>query len=318
MTGRLPARWLPRLARALPSAGALLLAGGLVVALVAADARGFVRSRDNSSGACLFWTRREIPWHLNEKENVSEASFSEVRAVLRSSFDTWQAVECSDLGFAERGLTSRFDVGYVSGSSDNLNLLVFRRDFCGDVVPAGHSCRANGNCANLFDCWNHPRAVIALTTTNYNRSTGVIFDSDIEFNAAGFRFVTEPPARCPRQGDPACEVHDIQNTVTHEIGHFIGFDHSPLPASTMYASALPAETIKRDLSPDDTDAICHVYPAGAPVRTCTPSGNIVVTPADDGGDGPCGCGSGGSAAGGLVLLALALLRRLGMRPFPLR
>jgi hypothetical protein len=55
---------------------------------------------------------------------------------------------------------------------------------------------------------------------------------------------------------------DVQNTVTHEAGHLIGFAHSPDPESTMFATAMLNETTKRDLTADDIQGMCDVFPLG--------------------------------------------------------
>ena len=52
---------------------------------------------------------------------------------------------------------------------------------------------------------------------------------------------------------------DIQNTVTHEIGHMVGLGHSDVEKATMYASALDQELKKRDLDADDIQAVCTLY-----------------------------------------------------------
>jgi MYXO-CTERM domain-containing protein len=81
---------------------------------------------------------------------------------------------------------------------------------------------------------------------------------------------------------------DLRNTLTHEVGHFVGLAHARDPAATMDASTQMREVEKRTLAADDVDGVCAIYPAE-----------------DDGG---CGCGSGG-AAGALALLVAALALR---------
>ena len=82
-------------------------------------------------------------------------------------------------------------------------------------------------------------------------ATGRIYDADIEFNDEFFAFVTDNPT-------PGLSV-DIRNTLTHEVGHFIGLDHSSLPDSTMYGAAAVGELHKRDLHPDDREGLCSIY-----------------------------------------------------------
>jgi hypothetical protein len=64
---------------------------------------------------------------------------------------------------------------------------------------------------------------------------------------------------------------DLRNTLVHEMGHFIGFDHTPVQDATMFASADTCEVAKRDLASDDMMGVCAVYPKGGDTRTCTPA-----------------------------------------------
>src|SRR5204862_6586571 len=86
-------------------------------------------------------------------------------------------------------------------------------------------------------------------------------------------------------------VQDLQNTLTHEFGHLLGLDHNcygsadrsrgidqnghavpdcnrappAVQEATMYASVMRGDVARRDLSADDIDGVCAIYPAtGAP------------------------------------------------------
>ena len=86
-------------------------------------------------------------------------------------------------------------------------------------------------------------------------------------------------------------VEDIQNTVTHELGHVAGFDHNPGdPESTMFPGVAMGGTKKRDLTADDAQGLCDVYPVGQ-------------EPEDSSG----GCCSTGGGAGAPWLAAIVLL-----------
>ena len=67
-------------------------------------------------------------------------------------------------------------------------------------------------------------AALALTSVSASTSSGVIRDADIEVNAFHFSWadlVAHPDLR--GNGQP---FHDLQNAVTHEMGHLIGLDHT--------------------------------------------------------------------------------------------
>ena len=62
---------------------------------------------------------------------------------------------------------------------------------------------------------------------------------------------------------------DIQNTMTHEMGHAMGLDHVAEPLSTMEATAPMGETQKRIIDVGTAAGFCDAYPRGPaahPVR----------------------------------------------------
>jgi MYXO-CTERM domain-containing protein len=139
------------------------------------------------------------------------------------------------------------------------------------------------------------------------KSTGVIVDADIEVNAKNFVW-----------GDVALQPgtkQDLQSTLTHEMGHLLGFDHTcvmagapgapplddmgnPVPscddasaavrATTLFPSVTPNDVSKRTLEPDDQRAVCTTYPAsdaGAPDPDAgLPTYAACTAPLDGGAD----------------------------------
>jgi MYXO-CTERM domain-containing protein len=189
--------------------------------------------------------------------------------------------------------------------ADGRNRIAIRRGPCTgsrSIVPAGAPCIAAGTCADDLDCWDHDH-LIALTTTTYRLSTGAILDADVEVNAGdgdeeeGYLVTcVDPPAPvCSEERRTGCIGTDLQNALSHEVGHFLGFAHSDSRGSTMYASASRGETGKRVLSADAVEGMCDVYPRGGTVKTC--------------GSRPEGCSSAGAPGSWLGLAALALLVR---------
>ena len=81
--------------------------------------------------------------------------------------------------------------------------------------------------------------------------TGEINSYSLEINDERFRFTTTVRPRS----------YDIENTITHELGHVLGLDHpdDDLKDATMYAKALTGETKKRTLETDDIEGLCNLY-----------------------------------------------------------
>ncbi len=291
-----------------------------VLLVVALPAQAYVRTK-NTAGVCIWWPSRARSFQI-DSQGTPDAPQADVFNAIRLSFQTWGAVSCSDLTFSEEPLSTdpRLRVvGYTSGGT-NHNLVLFRTQACRDVVPTNDPCRSSGGCGNAYDCWDdvHGDAVIATTTTTSNKFSGEIFDSDIELNDAPaangtkFTFTAVDGLPCTTPLQTGCVRIDVQNTVTHEAGHYLGLDHSTDPDATMYASAPSGETSKRDLATDDINGICAIYPRGAPTATCGSAGDNLTQPS-----GGCGCSHGQTGPGaalGALLLLLQGIRRSRRKP----
>jgi hypothetical protein len=125
---------------------------------------------------------------------------------------------------------------------------------------------------------------LALTTVSLRTTSGVIVDADIEINAFNHR-------AWEASGDMSLLLAhgsiDLQNTLSHEMGHVLGFEHScwdpqtgaqpldgdklvppcasnpQLAEATMAPTAPPGDITKRALHADDRDGVCDVYPVAS-------------------------------------------------------
>ena len=223
-----------------------------------------LRCRQGETPIPIYWDVDSVVYRINEA-GTSDVSFDEASAAIRRSFDTWNEVSCSGLRLVYGGITGEDFVGFDSTSiQSNSNIVMF--------VDSG---------------WRHQGDALGLTSVTYDLTTGEIVDADIELNDQNFTFTTS---------DVPGEVQiDIQNTVTHEAGHVVGFDHSSQQGGTMLASAPPGEISKRELHQDDIDGLCAVYPTGGE--------------GDGEEEGGCGCRTAKSdpSSGLLILLALGWL-----------
>jgi hypothetical protein len=219
--------------------------------------------RDDSDSQCLWWQEDTIiTVEQSATGNPETPGESEYFAVT-AAFTSWsqQLSVCGSLRFQEQARTdSRLT------SDDGRTLVLFRQTDCDEVTPA---CADPRKCGNERDCWEHANGALAITTTTYDPISGRISDSDIELNTPRFIFTTvdSPPCVSPLF-ETNCVASDVQNTLTHEVGHVLGLGHSPDPNSTMGASAQPGETSKRSLDADSKLFICDVYPVGKVSRSC--------------------------------------------------
>ena len=173
----------------------------------------------------------------------------------------------------------------------------------------------------------HSPSAAGLTTMTYVDSAtdprdGAIVDADVELNGVDFQIARDGMSLAAGN----C-LADLGNTLTHELGHLLGLDHTcrqfsepervdgngdPVPLctdglppaiaeATMYYSQTCGETKKASLEADDINAMCTIYPLADDPGVCEPATLDV--------DGGCCQSDRGGAAG--LLPALGVL--LGLR-----
>ena len=274
----------------------------------------YARSKTDDSNAksqCLWWHEKtDIVYHQNTDGNP-ETHGSEFTAIAKS-FATWQTqlTACGSLTLTEGPRAGLRTVGYDEKAATNENIVLFRMKKCTGAAPATDACWKDDNCGNAYDCWQHSNSAIAITTTSYHPVTGRILDSDIELNTPSYIFSTVDSPVCNPPAlpySPTCVSTDIQNTVTHEVGHVLGLGHINAAGSTMSPRADPGELTKRTLDCGSQKFICDVYPKGQLSRGC-------VVLSFDGALGKPKTGCQVAPGPVLALVALAgLLRRRSTR-----
>ena len=128
------------------------------------------------------------------------------------------------------------------------------------------------------------------------------------FDRRRFVFSASATPGCGIVNSQQCIPTDVQNTMTHEVGHLLGLAHTSAPASTMNPSAPPGDTTKRTVDPGSRDFVCSVYPRGQPSQSCV----TLPAPAQLGRSGSScsGAGSEPAVSASLLLLSAGLLRLL--------
>ncbi len=270
-----------------------------VLAGVALPAGAFVCTRTPGLGPSVFWPRRTV--FIRPHGGGFEVSQGKLIDTLKKSAASWSGLDCSDLAVELGEPTLKRVIGFDwhkgSGSPENENIVLFRNDTTGDEL----------------DRWVHSLGALAITTVTFDAHTGRLLDADVEINDVAFEFTT-----CDLE---ECEiVFDLENMLTHELGHVIGLDHPPNDEegafdATMFASASEGDIGKRDLAPDDVDGACTIYPRGtAQAGECYGVGRpnpLVVNFTQT----ACGATGMGSAHAFAVMLAMALWRRRRTRTY---
>lgn len=306
------------------------LAAVLTAAALAAPAAAYVRSSDSKTGVELYWPMPVVPYVVGDAALLASptcdagASGDPVLDAVHSSFAEWRQ-DCANLELVYAGRIPELRTG---PHGTNESLVVFRRGWCSANAQAAQDpCMTDDaiDCGGIYGCFEDQtpgdKFIVALTSVLYDPDTGRIVDADIEVNGwdgqapdtslsggpsgppHGWYFTCDKQAgwgACTLYDQGGCYYIDLRNTLTHEVGHFIGLAHPcegtacssqpQLRPLTMYPETTPGDVEKRTLSADDVAGVCDVYPARA--------------------GGGSGCASGG-ASGALSLLAAigALLRR---------
>lgn len=265
-------------------------------------------------GTPLAWKARQVTYRVNASGFASSpgcADASAATALVVQSFATWPnaASSCTDFTYVNGGTTTITVVG-----ADGVNAVIFRKGNCSSIVPAGDACLSSSatvGCAEKYNCFedsNSSGDTLALTSVNYNTSTGEIVDADMELigwdgsspatgtpfgngSAPNGWYLTCPVTQvvCSDYGQGSCAYIDIGNTVTHEAGHVLGLDHvcmstypspynaCPSPEPVMAPTAAPGETSKRRLTQDDVNGICAIYPRSDSSGGCSIGGGGVLS-----------------------------------------
>ena len=144
--------------------------------------------------------------------------------------------------------------------------------------------------------WAYDPKAIAITMITIDSNTHRILDADIALNNVNRKFKVFDQVNLTSTSD------DIQNTLTHELGHALGLAHNPDKVNVvMYPGARTGEISKRQLSSGDLHGLSSLYAALPALEDASSAPSLVPL---------VGCSTTGMDVSlWMTLLALPLLSR---------
>jgi hypothetical protein len=292
-----------------------LATGAAALALAWSSPAGAYVRYLTDAGKPFFWAQATVPI-TGYPDDFKQSSMTpaELQAAITAAAATWStpAETCTYLT-----LMPTFATGQgPPPANDGHSTVVFHSTVWCRV-------QADGTCPGGVE---YDPSALAVTTDTANTATGQIYDADVEVNALDYQW-----ADVVQEPQLASDM-DLQNALTHELGHLIGLDHTcwdpatstsgghpvddsgnlvppcstadaAIQETTMFPSATPGDIQKRDLAPDDHNALCAIYNVDDPPPP----------PGTDAFGGCVRCAAGGTFDPGALALSAALAALLGLR-----
>jgi hypothetical protein len=236
---------------------------GIALFAVPAEAYQFSYTPD---GQPVRWAKRVLRFSIDASPPGGGLSWDEAAGVVREAFAAWESMPGAPIRFEELPPYAAAD---DAPPPVGLDVLVLWRS------------------GGLED-----EDRLAETEPLFDPQSGRLVWTEILVDVAAHRY---------RPG--AGFVYDLQSSVTHEVGHLLGLEHSRHSGSTMYAGLAAGDRSKRTLSADDVDGVRVLYGEA-------PLGGSSLEAAQDVGDRvqatACQAGPEGGDAGPLALLLAAV------------
>ena len=187
--------------------------------------------RTDELGQEVQWRRHTIRYRVNP-EGDHGLSNAAVDTLIAAATREWTDPVDGNLAFANAGTTAI----RTARHDDDANVIYFE------------------------DEWKEDPGLLAVTYL-WSTTDGELIGFDMALNSEHHEWAID--------GSP--EANDLLNTLSHEFGHALGIEHSPVvEMATMYPSSPLGEITKRDLHTDDVDAVEHLY-ARAPRGDASPT-----------------------------------------------
>ncbi len=208
-----------------------------------------------------------VQWNLNPSTGSNVQGTATVATVIAASFDTWMKAPNAAMQNQPNSITQGpiSAVSSETNSPHNINLICFvctDADFTKDAGTLAVTITTTATAANQDNFHGGFRTFV-----------GQILKADILFSPS----TTWKTDNDCAAGASGCE--NLQVVATHEIGHFLGLDHSGVVRSIMFPSA-SNEPERLLLSYDDVAGLSQAYPKSIQdVATGAISGTVTFPPA---------------------------------------
>jgi hypothetical protein len=290
------------------------LAATAVLVALGSTASAYVRSR-TAKGLPVAWSA-SCAYVTPDSTGTPDLPSDQVFAVVQKSMANWSNA-VGDQAYLKLVYQAP---AALEAHLDGVNTIKFRTD---------RWCHPND--AQQKDvCYSS--AAAGITTVFFvqdgSAHAGTILDADIELNDLNFTFAVLPTTATE---DPKRPFADLENTLTHELGHLQGLDHTckdaatppqevdensnpptdcgaldslplaeeqQIKQATMYNYAMPGEVSKRSPEADDVAGIVNAYPPASDPASCAMVNLDSFKTA--------GCTIGGGSARSLAAIAVLL------------
>lgn len=199
--------------------------------LLGAAAFAHVRLQNPNNGVKLHWASptsiRIVISSAGSDDLPSGLHFP----ALRNAIGAWNSVAGTTEHLSED--TTPSEEARTDWQDDALHEILFDESNASGYFPSGSG-------------------IVAITPVWF-AGDGHITDADVLFNGSGFTFTTS--------GRPG--HFDVQDVATHELGHFLGLDHSGWAGASMYPYVDPTVILHRSLSLDEERGMRDAYPAAS-------------------------------------------------------
>jgi len=201
-----------------------------------------------TEGVPIHWADPCIRYAVQaDGSSSTNMSAEELQRATAEAFAAWEGVACPTGG------SPRFHAQFQGFVQCNRHETV-----CGDTSK-------NVNVIMFHDRgWPSRSDIIGLTTPSGLTKSGTLNDADLELNSQDYSFDTPS-----HPGD-----FSLRDTLTHELGHFLGLGHSHEDGALMSVGYNMLQLSRELFTADDIAAICAAYPPGAPLTCAAPSAPV--------------------------------------------